>query len=869
MLAPGIIISDSYRVERLLGTGGMADVYLVSHVRMPRKFAIKVMQIGSDLQPVFIERFRREVEILATLRGAHIVDVIDTGQLADGSPFLVMELLEGEDLSHFMQRNGAVSPAVALSICCQVGDALMAAHAAGVIHRDLKPANIFLCRHGPFPNFVKVLDFGIAKLSQRDDDPTITAPSVLMGTPAYMAPEQALGKAHLVDGRTDQFALAAVLYEMICGRPAFFRPGDSVYSTLDHVVSYMPEPLPQKEIWEAVQRALSKDPEQRFPTLEGFLAALGSTTTSLYQAKASLRSLSRPITLANYEIPLETLSGGSSSGGGRRGSGGSGGSGGGSNSRPGIGPFIKRFWHLPLLITSATFLLFILKSQIIQRGRNALGYIIKYEFLLSSIMTIMVLIALAFYLNMWWKMRSISQSSENSGVLPSGKIPLNCEIHGFEVKKRIYCDKTISVYKGESKLSFHVSIHVLSREGCRDSAKIQRFINSANALKTLNNIAHPCLARFINIDHYIDGTPYMITEFYPGETLREKLSKKEKFSESAVIQIGLALSEVLAACHDNGVVHRALSPSSILFLEKSEHVTLTPDRIKLLGFSMVKLMDGHKIEKAKQVQTLLGKSVGVGIYMAPEQVVGSADVDGKADVFVLGMLLGELVIGKPVCEVLGIEQAKCTYMTADVFPLFPNTQDPLKNIIYMMTMRSAASRPTMKEIHDKLRMINSPTNSSSMFPSHSVHDISLGILPNQFQVQFSHREVTASRGTAAALAVSIPKTTPLTQVTEHLLTSLPEAMIFSLEAALEHNQDEGARRHIVRNWFLNLHEDVFSALYCDVFPSLHKNNRAETRRQSRINTILEQFTPEEIVIKVRSYAQFNHNCTPKTSITQS
>jgi len=244
MLQPGHIINDTYRVERMLGSGGMADVYIVAHMRMPRKFALKVMRLDVSTRQAFLERFNQEGEILATIRHPHIVDVIDRNQLPDGNPYLVMELLEGEDLAIYLARTGALSVPVALRICSQIGDALEAAHRVGVVHRDLKPSNIFLSQQGQVLNFVKVLDFGIAKLTSAHKlQQQMTAPAALMGTPAYMSPEQALGQSEKVDARTDQFALAAVLYEMLAGRGAFHQPGDAIFAILERVVKREPEPL--------------------------------------------------------------------------------------------------------------------------------------------------------------------------------------------------------------------------------------------------------------------------------------------------------------------------------------------------------------------------------------------------------------------------------------------------------------------------------------------------------------------------------------------------------------------------------------------------------------------------------------------------
>ena len=284
-LSPGQVVNDTYRIERLLGAGGMAEVYVAAHTRLPRRFAVKVMNVEASQRAQFLARFRREAEILGLLRHPHIVDITDWNALPDGSPYLVMELLDGEDLAALLGRQRILPMPQALALTAQIGEALSAAHGAGVVHRDLKPGNIFLCRTGAFPQFVKVLDFGIAKLEQNDRTP-LTANASLMGTPGYMAPEQALGKANEVDARSDQFALGAILYEMLAGQPAFFRPGDSVFNILERVIHEDPPPLNETQasavVSRAVQRALSKNRDARFPSIKDFLAAAGATRQLAY-----------------------------------------------------------------------------------------------------------------------------------------------------------------------------------------------------------------------------------------------------------------------------------------------------------------------------------------------------------------------------------------------------------------------------------------------------------------------------------------------------------------------------------------------------------------------------------------------------------
>ena len=307
MLPIGLELNGRYRVEYLIGQGGMAAVYVVTHISMGRRFALKIMSFSLVNQPDLIERFAREAKILGALDHPHIVGVIDSDVYLGQYPYLVMDLLEGKDLSQFMGQAGKLPASIALPIFLQIARALQGAHAAGVIHRDLKPANIFVCAKGPVQNFIKVLDFGIAKISQSDGG-CQTQASAVIGTPAYMAPEQALGQNYRIDARTDQFALAVILYEMLAGQPAFYRPGEAMLMTLSRVAYAEPEPLlDDSQLWSALQRALHKDPDQRFPSLQHFIDASGVLELSDARSIAPL-SLP-PLESAPLKFPIQAADG--------------------------------------------------------------------------------------------------------------------------------------------------------------------------------------------------------------------------------------------------------------------------------------------------------------------------------------------------------------------------------------------------------------------------------------------------------------------------------------------------------------------------------------------------------------------------------
>ena len=237
-LAPDMVLDGTYRIIKRLGEGGMGEVYVAAHERLPGFFAVKALQTSFIGHAEAVSRFRREAEILAGVRHPNVVQVVDFNVTAEGIPYLVMELTDGPDLARELDEGRELSPADAMSIIRQIASALDAAHAAGVVHRDLKPANVILMPAAGQAPVVKVIDFGI---SISDWSPQITTESRVMGTPEFMSPEQALGKRDDIDARSDQFALAVLAHTLLARRPPF--RGDSPLATLSAIVHGEPEPL--------------------------------------------------------------------------------------------------------------------------------------------------------------------------------------------------------------------------------------------------------------------------------------------------------------------------------------------------------------------------------------------------------------------------------------------------------------------------------------------------------------------------------------------------------------------------------------------------------------------------------------------------
>jgi serine/threonine protein kinase/HD-like signal output (HDOD) protein len=276
----------SFQVTGTLGEGGMGQVYRAEHVLIGRKAAIKVLSSEVASDPDVVARFFNEARAVNDIRHPNIVEVTDFGHIGS-VPYIVMEMLEGETLEERLARVGPLDPATTARILAQVTSALGAAHEHGMVHRDLKPANIFLCRHPDYPDFVKILDFGIAKLTALHGQSTEnkTACGAIIGTPAYMSPEQCLGDTNL-DFRSDIYSLGVVLYQMLTGR----RPFDAEAAgrlIMCHVQSPPPAPcsinpkLPAS-VGAVILRALEKQRERRFANMrelrDAFVSAVATSS---------------------------------------------------------------------------------------------------------------------------------------------------------------------------------------------------------------------------------------------------------------------------------------------------------------------------------------------------------------------------------------------------------------------------------------------------------------------------------------------------------------------------------------------------------------------------------------------------------------
>ncbi len=296
-LAPGDIIADKYRVERLLGSGGMGEVVAARHVQLDELVAVKSLHVTLAMQAEHVTRFLREGRAAVKIKSEHVARVIDVGTMANGAPYMAMELLVGNDLSELLRSEGPLPVSEAIEFVLQACEALAEAHALGIVHRDLKPANLFLSARADGSSCVKILDFGISKLAASIEGAALTTTNGMLGSPLYMCPEQ-LQNPKDVDSRADIWALGVILYELVSGARPF--TGESMPQLVLNILTQTPEPLSSlvadcpKGIDEVVLRCLARDPKARYPNVHAFATALAPFAPP--EAIVSIERIARVVT---------------------------------------------------------------------------------------------------------------------------------------------------------------------------------------------------------------------------------------------------------------------------------------------------------------------------------------------------------------------------------------------------------------------------------------------------------------------------------------------------------------------------------------------------------------------------------------------
>jgi serine/threonine protein kinase len=277
------ILTGQFKVLERIGSGGMGAVYKAQQPSMDRFVAVKILHSKFTKRKDLVSRFRREARAMSHLTHPNTAKVFLYGQLEDEACYIVMEYLEGRNLGQIVRQEGPMKPERAIAVLIQACGALEEAHQKGIIHRDLKPENIFLCSQGGLEDFAKVLDFGLAKVTEREMQPgslILTQEGMVFGTPEFMSPEQAQGKT--LDPRSDVYSLAVILYELLTGKLPFDARTPMEFIGLH--VQATPIPLAERApgneypfgLQEVLDRALAKKPEERYQSAAEFASALRS-----------------------------------------------------------------------------------------------------------------------------------------------------------------------------------------------------------------------------------------------------------------------------------------------------------------------------------------------------------------------------------------------------------------------------------------------------------------------------------------------------------------------------------------------------------------------------------------------------------------
>ncbi len=278
-VAIGDIVADKYRIVGLLGAGGMGVVMQAEHLELGQMVALKFLRAGTSADVAAGERFLREARAAVRIRSEHVARVLDVGRLDNGTPYMVMEYLEGRDLGQVIASDAPVPVAVGVGYILQACEALAEAHVAGLVHRDLKPTNVFVTARADGSALVKVLDFGISKAMETGGgaELALTTTGVILGSPLYMSPEQ-LRSTRAVDTRTDIWSLGIVLHELLTSRHAF--EADSMPTLCAMIAADPPKPLRSLRpdapagLEEAISRCLQKEPADRFGSVADLARAL-------------------------------------------------------------------------------------------------------------------------------------------------------------------------------------------------------------------------------------------------------------------------------------------------------------------------------------------------------------------------------------------------------------------------------------------------------------------------------------------------------------------------------------------------------------------------------------------------------------------
>ena len=300
-LAPGTILLGKYRIDEIIGTGGMGRVVRASHLYLAQSVAIKILLPQMAESPSTVARFLREAQATVRLKSEHIARVIDVGTMPDGIPFMVMEHLEGNDLNQILRHHGPQLPEIVCDLMLQACEGMAEAHAMGIVHRDIKPSNFYITRRPDGSMLLKILDFGISKTPVGYEE--LTGTQTVIGTPSYMSPEQ-MKSGKQTDARSDIWSMGVVMYQLLHGRPPF--SGESYVELVLKVSSEPPAPIGVQlpaGLGDVILRCLEKDPRNRLQTVAELARMLAPFATDPVVGAAIASRAARILTAKHNQTP--------------------------------------------------------------------------------------------------------------------------------------------------------------------------------------------------------------------------------------------------------------------------------------------------------------------------------------------------------------------------------------------------------------------------------------------------------------------------------------------------------------------------------------------------------------------------------------
>lgn len=562
-------------VTERVGQGAMSVIYKGLKRGTTHAVAIKMLRAQLATDPHNVKRFQREGKAISRLNHPNLLKVHEVGEVFTGQPFIIMDFVQGRSLGEIIASEGALPWQRALTVFVQVCDAMNHAHQLNIIHRDLKPDNIMLVNVTSANDFVKVVDFGIVKMTDESQalSQKLTQTGEVWGSPVYMSPEQCAGKT--LDARTDIYSFGTVMYECLTGRQLFGgkRMTDIIMKQLNHRPESFAVVCPEKNIptWfeEIVMETLEKEPYKRFQ--------------SMFELKQAMEEgwsrHSRENDPANSQLANRS--------GARRST---------------------------------------------------------EEILTSSNTPVHAKPTAAMDLSAAAACVAASSAPVNSGpgiIVPSANHDefVNRMIAGkFLVESFVGDGGMSTVYRAiQQGVDRPVAVKILREELCGEESYVKRFQREA---KQLSKLTHPNLIQIFDVGVSHTGQPYMVMEFLEGKSLHDWLLDNGNMPLERAFPIMLQICDVMDYAHKQGIIHRDLKPHNVMLSKHAGHV----DFVKVVDFGILKL--DPSLQSISQKLTQTGEICGSPIYMSPEQILDEP-LDRRSDVYSLGILMFELVTGRP------------------------------------------------------------------------------------------------------------------------------------------------------------------------------------------------------------------------------